>query len=368
MATSYLGRVVRAVGSATLLMALTLPWAQAQPTIQPVGGVWESSAGFEFKKKEGATRRSVSGIACNLSTTKERVCLVAFDEGVEARYATLGAGSMLAHKEVVALRADTGELDAEGAATDGTYFYVTGSHSAKRSDCKSNADSRRVVRFRVDPATGRGARVPPGAPNAALAGYADTDRLWAILQTLPELKGHVGDGKCLGSDPPAAPRLAGQQGVNIEGLAVKAGRLYFGFRGPALDGAGLVLAVDTEALFGGGDPRPTVTRIALGEGRGLRDMVAVEDGFLLLAGPDDSASNQNLGWTVLWWDGRGGPRTVQAKMLAALDVSQVRLRACDREIKPEAITVIAQRQSSYQVLILSDGMCDGGPLEFQIPR
>jgi len=68
-------------------------------------------------------------------------------------------------------------------------------------------------------------------------------------------------GKCLGSDPPAAaPRLAGQQGVNIEGLAIKAVRLYFGFRGPVGNGAGLVLvlvlAVDTEALFGRVDSNP----------------------------------------------------------------------------------------------------------------
>ena len=66
-------------------------------------------------------------------------------------------------------------------------------------------------------------------------------------------------GKCLGSDPPAAaPSLAGQQGVNIKGLAIKAVRLYFGFRGPVGNGAGLVLvlAVDTEALFGRVDSNP----------------------------------------------------------------------------------------------------------------
>lgn len=159
---SCAGRMVRAVGGATLLLAL--PSAQAQPAIQPVGSVWGSGVGFEFKKKEGATRRSFSGIACNLSLTQERVCLVAFDEGVEAHYATLGAGSMLAHKEAVALRANTGELDAGGAATDGSYFHVNGSHPAKRSDCRSNPASRCVIRFRVDTATGPGAALLPVTP------------------------------------------------------------------------------------------------------------------------------------------------------------------------------------------------------------
>jgi len=112
----------------------------------------------------------------------------------------------------------------------------------------------------------------------------------------------------------------------------------------------------------------TVTRIALGDGRGLRDMVAVDGGFLLLAGPDDSASNQSFGWTEFWGDGRGGPTNVQAKVLATQDLGQVRLRACDKAIKPEAITVLAETPRGYEVLILSDGMCDGGPLLFQIPR
>ena len=50
--------------------------------------------------------------------------------------------------------------------------------------------------------------------------------------------------------------------MNIEGLAIKAVRLYFGFRGPVGKGAGLVLvlvlvlAVDTEALFGRVDSNP----------------------------------------------------------------------------------------------------------------
>ena len=70
--------------------------------------------------------------------------------------------------EPVVLRASTGELDAEGAATDGRYFYVTGSHSAKRGDCASNPGSRHVIRFRLDPATGRALRSPAGSASGKL--------------------------------------------------------------------------------------------------------------------------------------------------------------------------------------------------------
>ena len=344
------------------------------PTVQPTSGPWDAGAGFTFevgKKKALKTRQSVSGIACNLNAKQQRVCLLVFDEGVEARYATLSDKRLVPNLEVVLLRTAgaSAELDAEGAATDGRYFYVTGSHSAKRSDCASNPESRYVMRFRLDPATGRALRSPANNPQGALVDYASTGRLWDIMQAQPALAAYVGERKCLGSDVPSkAPALSGQQGVNIEGLAVQGGRLYFGFRGPVVSGVAKVLAVNADALFAGGDPEATVTSIALGAHRGIRDMVAVKNGLLLLAGPDDSASNKDVGWTLAWWDGKASSQTITPKVLAALDLSGVKLRSCDEELKPEAITVMEETPETYKVLVLSDGMCDGGALAFTVPR
>ena len=351
---------------------------QPPPSIQPDSGRWDSGAGFHFdlgKKKVQKTRQSVSGMACNLDARQQRICLMAFDEGAEARYAYVGDKVLSIDAEPVVLRATTGELDAEGAATDGRYFYVTGSHSAKRGDCASNPDSRHVLRFRLDPATGRALRSPAGSANGALVDYADSGRLWPIMQVQAGLAPHVGERKCLGSEPPAqAPTLAGQQGVNIEGLAVRDGRLYFGFRGPVLNGVAKVLAVDADALFSSEatrDPKATMTSLALGQRRGIRDMVAVKTGFLLLAGPDDSPASQNVGWTVSWWDGKAGQGSasvVQPKLLAALDLSGVKLRPCDKELKLEAMTVLEETPAAYKLLVLSDGLCDGGPLTFTVAR
>ncbi|MDB5868946.1 MAG: hypothetical protein JWP96_1278, partial [Polaromonas sp.] len=158
---------LRLVHLALLASALTFgASASAQPAppgIQPDSGPWRSGAGFNFdlgKKKLKKTRQSVSGMACNLDAKQQRICLLAFDEGAQARYAYVGDKALIIDAEPVALRAGSGELDAEGAATDGRYFYVTGSHSAKRNDCASNPDSRHVLRFRLDPATGRALRSP----------------------------------------------------------------------------------------------------------------------------------------------------------------------------------------------------------------
>ena len=341
---------------------------QAPPRIQPDSGPWGSGAGFDFdlgKKKIKKTRQSVSGIACNLNARQERVCLVVFDEGAQARYASVADQAWTVDAEPVVLRDTADELDAEGAATDGRYFYVTGSHSAKRGDCASNPGSRHVLRLRLDPTTGRASR--------AQTDFADTGRLWPIMQAQPELAVHVGERKCLGSEPPdEAPRLAGQQGVNIEGLAVQGGRLYFGFRGPASKGVAPVLAVDADALFdpqAARDPKATVTRLALGPNRGIRDMVAVKTGLLLLAGPDDSGASQGAGWVVAWWDGQSAEgRVVQPKVLATLDLDGVKLGKCDKELKPEAMTVLEETPAAYRLLVLSDGMCDGGPLAFTLAR
>jgi hypothetical protein len=269
----------------------------------------------------------------------------------------------------VRLRDTAEELDAEGAATDGRYFYVTGSHAAKRNDCASNPGSRHLIRLRLDPATGRALRSSGGA----LVEHADTGRLWPIMQAQAGLAPHVGERKCLGSEPPdEVPALAGQQGVNIEGLAAQGGRLYFGFRGPASKDTALVLAVDADALFdaqGARDPKATLTRLALGPNRGIRDMVAVKTGFLLLAGPDDSRASQGAGWVVAWWDGQSAAgRVVQPQVLAALDLGGVKRRKCDKELKPEAMTVLEETPAAYKLLVLSDGMCDGGPLAFTLAR
>jgi Protein of unknown function (DUF3616) len=91
---------------------------------------------------------------------------------------------------------------------------------------------------------------------------------------------------CLGTEPPEEGAFkAGRRGVNIEGLAVKGGRFFFGFRGPAIDRTAKILAVDAKVLLDGGDANSTLSTIRVGKGRAIRDLQAVSDGILVLAGP-----------------------------------------------------------------------------------
>jgi Protein of unknown function (DUF3616) len=370
-APAELPRSRRALGTRRfLLMAVATfilgawPARSAEPPVlKPDSPPWSAGDGFDFANKRKKTRQSVSGIACPAGTTDSRVCLFAFDEGVEARFAALGGNALRPLPGGVALLVGGGELDAEGAALDGGFLYVTGSHSVKRGDCDANPNSRHVVRFRRDPQTGLARRAADGS----LMDYADRS-LWALMQTLPDLAPYV--GRCLGTEPVEdRPARNGERGINIEGIAAGGGRLHFGFRGPVVDKRAPILAVDAAGLFEGGRLNPEVTWLELGGRRGIRDLQAVSDGILILAGPDDDKASEAVGWAIALWDGQADADGIgRPKLLGSFDLQGLVRDDCDKEIKPEALAVLEDSPSTYRVVVLSDGMCDGGPLPYRVRR
>ena len=318
---------------AALLLATSAVAGEA-PSIKPAAGPLPVAGGFGFVSHPDKSRRALSGIAC----IGPKVCLVAFDEGISARTVELDGDAVTADSPALALAAAGSEVDAEAAAFDDGHVYVAGSQASKRGNCSENPESRVVLRAAVD---GEGK-----------IGTFQGGSVWPVLQGLDAFKDHL------------AGCLTDGQGVDVEALAAAGGRLYFGFRGPASGGSAPILDVAADALFADGDPDPHVVDVQVGTGRGLRDMAAVAGGFLLLAGPGDNPDDAGAGWALLGWDGKS-PET---RPLAQLDLTGVALRAdvggCDdKELKPEAIHYDAARQ---RVLVLSDGLCDGGPMWFDL--
>ncbi|SCB51766.1 hypothetical protein GA0061098_101650 [Bradyrhizobium shewense] len=88
---------------------------------------------------------------------------------------------------------------------------------------------------------------------------------------------------------------------------------------------------------------------------------------MVLAGPDDDKANKDVRWTVGVWDGVPS-RTPDYKELATLVVDGVKLRDCDKELKLEAVAVVEDLPTALTLVAMSDGMCDGGPVKFEIPR
>jgi len=350
--------------SSCLLLPVASTLGADAAEVRPLSGPW-SGGKFTFASRENKTRRSLSGIACpGIGGTGGGKCLVVFDEGTMAHFVDLSSTGYTVDNTPVRLRSTDDELDAEAAAVDENYYYVTGSHSAKRNSCESNEASRHVVRFAYDPATGLAKRDKDGG----LVDYLDKDSLWGLMASQPNLKDYVGERKCLGTEPPEdAPEMKGQRGVNIEGLAASGGFLHFDFRGPAIDGTAPILSVNAKALFEALAPDGAVTFLNIGKGRGVRDLSAIKGGILVLAGPDDDKANKDVKWTVGVWDGVPS-RTPDYKELATLVTDDVKLRDCDKELKLEAMAVIEDLPTRLTLVIMSDGMCDGGPLTFEIPR
>ncbi|MDO9352810.1 MAG: DUF3616 domain-containing protein, partial [Solirubrobacteraceae bacterium] len=273
-------------------------------------------------------------------------------EGVSAQFATLAGRGLVPTEAPFRLLSAGKELDAEGAASDGEFFYVVGSHSVKRKDCASNPFARQVLRFKV-------AGTP--APEASR-------RLWESMQREPLLGRHA-DG-CLGVGTGGNDeQMARRPGLNIEGMAASGGRLYFGFRAPSLDGVVPVYSVGAAALFGDGDLQPQLANLRVGAGSGIRDMVAAGPSILLLIGPDDRPTAGTPSWRIAAWTPDAAATAIQQpRMLAALDLSTVKFDTCADAPKPEALAILEETESAYRVLVLSDGVCDGGPLVFNLAK
>jgi hypothetical protein len=346
------------------ILLLAVPRASslaAPPNVPPEKITWSVEPAFSFPKakKPLKVRKSLSGIACPSGLGMPRRCVAVFDEGVEVRYVIIDRHRLAAEPDRIVLLPGAKEIDAEGAARDGNFVFVTGSHSPKREPCMVNADSRHAFRFDVDPVTGR---TRLNADRTPVSEVNDDGRLWRLLTQHPVLSSFVGDDKCLGK--------AGGHAVNIEGLAAKGGNLYFGFREPAQDKRTYILRVSANALFTGGDLADKLFAVKMDGSRGIRDLLAVSDGFLILIGPDDDSAD--VGWSIAFWDGSGADDAVTTpvapKLLADLDLRKVSLSRCDKELKPEAIAMLEDGSDFRRVLVLSDGMCDGGPMSFRIMK
>ena len=192
------------------------------------------------------------------------------------------------------------EADIEGLARTGHFLWAVGSHSLRRKLIKPHHDGPRALR--------RLARVE-GQDNRQILVRLPVTDVDGLPTPVPEL---VVDGekhraaalgrrddlrRLLRDDDHLAPFVGipgKDNGLDIEGIAVRADRVYLGLRGPVLRGWAFVLElrpyVDPDEpgrlrlrLFDEGRPyRKHVLRL---DGLGVRDLCPDGDDLLVLAGP-----------------------------------------------------------------------------------
>jgi uncharacterized protein DUF3616 len=293
----------------------------------------------DFEKNETA-RTNLSGAACVPTKPKFTSCLIANDEKKYAQFFKID-GDRLKPKDLIRLSDEKKNPDAEGVAYADGFFYVVGSHGRSRHGDSENDSSYVVFRIPVDPATGFPAFEPD---EDKVVGVDSSARLRKALRKGEAIKDFYDESLAEG-------------GINIEGIAVRNGRMHLGLRGPSIGGSAFVLSVDASAVFTkGSDLDSKVTALALGKNTGIRDLAAVSDGILILAGP---TRNEMVPYSVWFWDGK----SAQAKPLRTLDLSDV-----DAGAKAETLLVLEEDAAQVRVLVMFDGIENGGPMSFRIPR
>jgi len=299
------------------------------------GTAWKDGPHFAGKKK---VRRSISGAAC--APVSPPMCIVALDEKTRTQFFTI-SGRKLKPGPVMAIIDDDGDgdPDLEAAAYADGFFYLLGSHGLSRKKNAFHPSSFLAFRFPVDRSTGE-----PGfdiSADRTAPEIVRSDRLRAVISSAP---GAIGDY----AEAPLGKKAGG---VNLEGLAVIGKRMYLGFRGPSTGGWAYILSVDVDGLFGDGDLAPAISTLNLGHDTGIRDLAAVSGGLLILAGPVQEKGP----YAIFRWDLNNPPQKLRE------------LKMPGSGAKAETLLVLDQSDGGYDVLVLYDGIADGGPREYRLP-
>ena len=349
MTPAWISRAFVCIG----LAAFTVSASAEEPWKVKGRLVGESKGLLEFKKS-----KDVSGIACDSSTRRPRLCLVVDDETQGAQIVLLQDNELRAGGfiplTVAQFAGEPLELDAEGVAFDAGQFYVVGSHGRPRHDDDPETDAKKKPKNDARAAASRQIfriALPASAvdmKSGEVVGKADitpSSALAAILKDQPDLK-------------PFYDAPLDKNGVTIEGIAVRDRRLFIGMRGPVLGADAIVLSVAEPAVFDGQASEPTLHRLALGQDtsgqpRGVRDLVRYRDGFLVLAGPvNDPPKKMPIragDYALYAWDGQRPPER------------RLDLDVYGKKFKPEALLPLDDDARRARLLLMFDGPEEGSP-------
>ncbi len=245
--------------------------------------------------------------------------------------------------ELVGMKKET-DLEAVGYA-DG-YLYAIGSHSRRRRTFRSDKYSvaknlKRYAKIDRQKLRERLYRIPFDIKQKAF-GKPEPIKLSRYLKKDPVIG-------------PFAKLPSKENGVDIEGLTIADGRLFLGFRGPVLR-FNLVPVWVLEFAR----PKHYEQRFVDLGGQGIRDMVSLDSGFLLLSGSVSDAPGAFLLW---WWDGcdqlPGVDRNVRpVKFLGEIDTQE--------GAKAEGMTLLSESATQVDLLIVYDSMANGGCTHYRV--
>ncbi len=278
---------------------------------------------------------NLSGIAC----LSDKSCLVGADEGRAVQMVELSrTAKTLKVVRTIPLLQSGKEIDIEAIAAEGDAYCIIGSHGISKKQGEQQANRFKIFRLKVDRKTGK----PDGVDTASLSGILRADAVLGEHFQMP----------------------LQQNGLNIEGLAVRNGRLFVGFRGPNLGGFAFVMEIAAADVFES-KPKPqyTLHKLQLGKGLGIREIVAAKSGFLVIAGNAGSEPSEKFtesenyeedrDYSLVFWDGKGS----EVRTIGPIP---------NPPGKAEAMTILEESAREVTVLILFDGPKGGQPSVYRI--
>lgn len=311
-----------------------------------LAGQLEELGGVEFS---GEIKHSEDISAIGIFGDGEYL-VIGSDEGVEIQVLRKSANNKyeVAHTIPLVGFETADEVDIEGIAVEERTVYVSGSHSRKRSKVKadkSNAKNReRLTENELEPLRESVYRLKLSS-DGELDSEIDSTSLRRRIDDDPVVKVF-------------AQIPSKENGVDIEGIAADGDKLYAACRGPVLrDGYVPILEFEFDKPH-----KANTLYVNLG-GRGIRDIVRVKKGFLLIGGPVGDAP---VSYGLYFWDGRDGvpgtdvPNVEPLKWLGEIPLP--------KGSKAEGVTVLEESDSQYEVLIVYDSAENGAATRFRVEK
>ena len=257
------------------------------------------------------------------------------------------------------------EVDIEGIAQGAQFFYVIGSHSRKRLRVKNQDGDKETVQENLH-RLAQTAIEPSREQLFRLQLEADGQLVEDSLKSM-SLRDFILNHPVLAPFQVIASK---ENGIDIEGIAAQGDtQLYIGFRGPKLRGNFVPVMVlspkpDKEDKFIQQFKEKFVeaeVRFVHLDGRGIRDMVAVENGFLILGGP---VGDESIPYQLFFWDGHntvpGKDERDAGRHVKALCTLSVPKNDQGQSAKAEGLTLLQQDRDRYRFMVVYDGAKNGG--------
>ena len=247
------------------------------------------------------------------------------------------------------LAEDHHELDVEAIHCLKDTCYILGSHSLKRKKVKGDVtqekNRKRMLKVTMDKNRYQIFKVKLSKNPTAFTSSSKSFSIHNSIKKDPLLERFL--------NIPSK-----ENGIDIEALAVDQDHVYLGFRSPILRQNFVPIWV-TSHHFGSSYELRFVDL----KGHGIRDMVAVKNGILLLTGPGNDAVDD---FCVYFWDKKDGIPGSDVKVYPPTLLGKI--KSDSHHAKAEAITLLEETNQKYQVLVGFDGPDYGAPLIYHLDK